>query len=134
LLERKKTKKISISSLLNLELLPAASPFVEALKKKDIEVIYMVDPIDEYVIQQLKDFRWTSKLRTAQKKDLILMKLKNKRRKLKNKKLPMKDFANLSRKSWVIKLKKFKLDTDLLNLHALLLLVSTDGRQTWKES
>lgn len=34
----------------------AASPFVEALIKKDIEVIYMVDPIDEYVIQQLKDF------------------------------------------------------------------------------
>ena len=34
----------------------AASPFVEALKKRDIEVIYMVDPIDEYVIQQLKDF------------------------------------------------------------------------------
>jgi molecular chaperone HtpG len=34
----------------------ASSPFVEALKKKDIEVIYMVDPIDEYVIQQLKDF------------------------------------------------------------------------------
>ena len=33
-----------------------ASPFVEALKKKDIEVIYMVDPIDEYVTQQLKDF------------------------------------------------------------------------------
>jgi len=24
----------------------AASPFVEALKKKDLEVIYMVDPID----------------------------------------------------------------------------------------
>ena len=34
----------------------AASPFVEALKKKDLEVIYMVDPIDQYVIQQLKDF------------------------------------------------------------------------------
>lgn len=34
----------------------AASPFVETLKKKDLEVIYMVDPIDEYVIQQLKDF------------------------------------------------------------------------------
>ena len=33
-----------------------ASPFVEALKRKDLEVIYMVDPIDEYVIQQLKDF------------------------------------------------------------------------------
>jgi len=34
----------------------AASPFVEALKKRDLEVIYMVDPIDEYVIQQMKDF------------------------------------------------------------------------------
>ena len=34
----------------------AASPFVETLKRKDLEVIYMVDPIDEYVIQQLKDF------------------------------------------------------------------------------
>ena len=33
-----------------------SSPFVEALKKRDLEVIYMVDPIDEYVIQQLKDF------------------------------------------------------------------------------
>ena len=34
----------------------AASPFVEGLRKRDIEVIYMVDPIDEYVIQQLKEF------------------------------------------------------------------------------
>jgi len=63
-----------------------------------------------------------------------LMKLKNRKRKLKNKKLLMKDFANLSRKSWVTKFKKFKSDTDSLNLHALLLLESTDGRLTWKES
>jgi len=32
------------------------SPFLEKLKKKDIEVIFMVDPIDEYVSQQLKDY------------------------------------------------------------------------------
>jgi len=26
------------------------SPFIETLKKKGVEVIYMIDPIDEYVI------------------------------------------------------------------------------------
>jgi hypothetical protein len=39
-----------------------------------------------------------SKLKTAPNKVLILMKLKNKRRKLNNKKLLMKDFANLLNK------------------------------------
>jgi len=32
------------------------SPFIEKLKKKGYEVIFMTDPMDEYCVQQLKDY------------------------------------------------------------------------------
>jgi len=34
----------------------ATSPFIESLKKKGYEVLYLVDPIDEYMVQQMKDY------------------------------------------------------------------------------
>merc|ERR1711881_709513 len=34
----------------------SASAFVERLKKRGFEVIYMTEPIDEYVVQQLKEY------------------------------------------------------------------------------
>jgi molecular chaperone HtpG len=32
------------------------SPFIEEAKRRDYEVLFMVDPIDEYVMQQVKDY------------------------------------------------------------------------------
>jgi molecular chaperone HtpG len=47
----------------------ANSPFLEALKKRDYEVIYMVDPIDEYSVQQLKEYEG-KKLKSCTKEGL----------------------------------------------------------------
>jgi len=33
-----------------------SSPFIEAFKKRHLEVLYMTEPIDEYMVQQLKEF------------------------------------------------------------------------------
>merc|ERR1711915_554844 len=47
------------------------SPFLERLKKRGYEVIYMVDPIDEYCVQQLKEYDG-KKLISATKEGLEL--------------------------------------------------------------
>merc|ERR1711908_136645 len=49
----------------------SSSPFLETLRKKGLEVIYMVDPIDEYAVQQLKEFDG-KKLKSTTKEGLDL--------------------------------------------------------------
>merc|ERR1711935_732955 len=49
----------------------SASPFIETLKRKGLEVVYMVDPIDEYCVQQLKEFEG-KKLKSVTKEGLDL--------------------------------------------------------------
>jgi len=45
------------------------SPFIEALKKKGYEILYLVDPIDEYMVQQMKDYE-DHKLKSVTKEGL----------------------------------------------------------------
>jgi molecular chaperone HtpG len=49
----------------------AQSPFIETLKKKGYEVLYLVDPIDEYMVQQMKDYD-DKKLKSVTKEGLDL--------------------------------------------------------------
>ena len=49
----------------------ANSPFLEALRKRGLEVLYLVDPIDEYMVQQLKDYDG-KKLKSCSKEGLDL--------------------------------------------------------------
>ena len=49
----------------------SASPFIETLRKKGYEVIFMVDPIDEYGVQQLKEYDG-KKLKSVTKEGLDL--------------------------------------------------------------
>merc|ERR1719420_1975314 len=49
----------------------SSSPFLETLRKKGIEVLYMVDPIDEYCVQQLKEYD-SKKLKSVTKEGLDL--------------------------------------------------------------
>merc|ERR1712071_704421 len=49
----------------------SSSPFLETLRKKGLEVLYMVDPVDEYCVQQLKEFDG-KKLKSTTKEGLDL--------------------------------------------------------------
>merc|ERR1712058_15978 len=49
----------------------SSSPFIETLRKKGLEILYMVDPIDEYAVQQLKEYDG-KKLKSVTKEGLDL--------------------------------------------------------------
>merc|ERR1712232_1159455 len=72
----------------------SASPFIEGLKKKGLEVLYLIDPIDEYVIQQLKDFE-DKKLKNCSKEGLDLEDDEDAKKKLEEQKAAFEGLCTL---------------------------------------
>merc|ERR1712072_313772 len=62
-----------------------SAPFIEQLKKKGYEVIFMVDPIDEYCVQQLKEYDG-KKLVAVTKEGLNLEKTEDEKKEFEEKK------------------------------------------------
>jgi molecular chaperone HtpG len=71
-----------------------ASPFIETLKKKGIEVLYMVDPIDEYCVQQLKEYEG-KKLKSVTKEGLDLEEDEDEKKKLEEQKAAYEGLCKL---------------------------------------
>lgn len=70
------------------------SPFLEQLKKKGYEVLYMVDPIDEYAIQQLKEYEG-KKLICATKEGLKIEETEDEKKKFEEEKAKTEDLCKL---------------------------------------
>merc|ERR1711998_558041 len=70
------------------------SPFLEKLKKKGMEVLYMVDPVDEYAVQQLKEYEG-KKLICATKEGLDLVEDEEEKKKFEEEKAATEGLCKL---------------------------------------
>merc|ERR1712072_908181 len=71
-----------------------AAPFIEQLKKKGFEVLFMVDPIDEYCVQQLKEYDG-KKLVAVTKEGLNLEKTEDEKKEFEEKKAACENLCKL---------------------------------------
>jgi len=72
----------------------AASPFMETLKKRGYEVLYLVDPIDEYMVQQMKDYE-DHKLKSITKEGLDLDETEDEKKKKEEEKAKFENLCKL---------------------------------------
>merc|ERR1712224_797792 len=70
------------------------SPFLERLKKNGYEVLYMVDPIDEYCVQQLKEYDG-KKLVAVTKEGLNLEKTEDEKKEFEERKAACENLCKL---------------------------------------
>ena len=72
----------------------ASSPFIESLKKRGYEVLYLVDPIDEYMVQQMKDYD-DHKLKSVTKEGLDLDETEDEKKKREEEKAKFEPLCKL---------------------------------------
>jgi len=72
----------------------ASYSFVERIKKRGFEVIYMVDPIDEYCVQQLKEFDG-KKLVSITREGLELPETEDEKKKFEAQKVEFEDLCKV---------------------------------------
>merc|ERR1712170_253586 len=97
----------------------AASPFIEGLKKKGYEVLYLIDPIDEYVIQQLKDFD-EKKLKNCSKEGLDIEDEDDAKKKLEEQKAAFEGLCTLVKEVLGDKVEKVLIGTRMLESPCIL--------------
>uniref|UniRef100_A0A7S3CNJ2 Histidine kinase/HSP90-like ATPase domain-containing protein n=1 Tax=Strombidium rassoulzadegani TaxID=1082188 RepID=A0A7S3CNJ2_9SPIT len=88
----------------------AQSPFIEALKKKGLEVLYLVDPIDEYMVQQMKDYD-DKKLKSVTKEGLDLDETEDEKKKHEEEKAKFEPLCKLMKDILGDKVEKVVLGT-----------------------
>merc|ERR1712093_516960 len=72
----------------------AQSPFIESLKKKGYEGLYLVDPIDEYMVQQMKDYD-DKKLKSVTKEGLDIDETEDEKKKREEEKAKFEPLCKL---------------------------------------
>merc|ERR1712159_104604 len=70
------------------------APFIEQLKKRGYEVLFMTDPIDEYAVQQLKEYDG-KKLKAVTKEGLDLEKTEEEKKEFEEKKAACENLCKL---------------------------------------
>jgi len=90
------------------------SPFLEKLKKKGYEVLFMVDPIDEYAVQQLKEYN-EKKLVCVTKDNLQLEMTEDEKKKREEEKAAFEDLCKKMKEILGDKVEKVVLSDRLSN-------------------
>jgi molecular chaperone HtpG len=90
------------------------SPFLEALKKKGFEVLFMVDPIDEYCVQQLKEYDG-KKLMSCTKEGLELEEDEEEKKALEEQKAAYEDLLKQVKEILGEKVEKVVLSNRIIN-------------------